>query len=425
MIFWSGAVEDDGKGPVEKGAHFYKSLQMDGNGNVINKRNAWSTRSVVYVRLIPPGAADTVHYRLQIPETAGDSITLKARLNYRKFQWMEHAVRLRRRARSAVTRPRSTQDYDNRRIHLHGATRHGVGQGQADPRPADRRRLVERGVAARAAEDGAGARAEGGAQAGGLDALERLRHRLPAAGRSEARARRHSRASRRSTPKNPDGWVNIGRVRVQEGNVAGAREVLERALALAPDLARANYFMSRVREGGGQAAEASSRRCRRSSRNTRSDRVVRNDAGRNLFLLRRYREAIEQFEQALAIDPEDLQAHYNLMLCYNGIGDAGAIEGAPGTLSALQGRRVGAGDHRPVSAQEPRRQQRAPVHPRAPGCGPLARRRRRRVATSAAACSGAGPCDEARRQRAGRLARPGHRRKLGLNRGLSPVHTGH
>src|SRR6185436_8690656 len=47
-IFWSGAV-NDGNGPVEKGAHFYKSLQVDGNGNVIDKRNAWSTRSVVYV----------------------------------------------------------------------------------------------------------------------------------------------------------------------------------------------------------------------------------------------------------------------------------------------------------------------------------------------------------------------------------------
>ena len=68
-IFWSGEVEDGGKGPVEKGAHFYRSLQMDAHGNPINKRNAWSTRAVVYVRLIPPGAADTVHYRLQIPET--------------------------------------------------------------------------------------------------------------------------------------------------------------------------------------------------------------------------------------------------------------------------------------------------------------------------------------------------------------------
>jgi len=86
-IFWSGMVEDNGRGPVEKGAHFYRSLQVDAHGNLINKRNAWATRAVVYVHLIPPGAADTVHYRVQIPENAGDKITLHARLCYRKFAW--------------------------------------------------------------------------------------------------------------------------------------------------------------------------------------------------------------------------------------------------------------------------------------------------------------------------------------------------
>jgi hypothetical protein len=30
---------------------------------------------------------------------------------------------------------------------------------------------------------------------------------------------------------------------------------------------------------------------------------------------------VKEFEQTLSIDPEDLQAHYNLMLCYNGLGD--------------------------------------------------------------------------------------------------------
>src|SRR5262249_1512891 len=44
VLFWSGKVEDDGKGPVEKSAHFYRSLQVDAHGNPINKRNAWSSR---------------------------------------------------------------------------------------------------------------------------------------------------------------------------------------------------------------------------------------------------------------------------------------------------------------------------------------------------------------------------------------------
>src|SRR5262249_59913718 len=39
------------------------------------------------VRLSPPGAADTIHYRLNIPENCGDHIYLRAKVNYRKFSW--------------------------------------------------------------------------------------------------------------------------------------------------------------------------------------------------------------------------------------------------------------------------------------------------------------------------------------------------
>jgi hypothetical protein len=87
VLLHSGSVADGGKGPVEPGAHFYRSLQLDAHGNPINKRNAWSTRSVAYVRLVPPGAADTIHYRLDIPPDAGDKIVLRAKVNYRKFAW--------------------------------------------------------------------------------------------------------------------------------------------------------------------------------------------------------------------------------------------------------------------------------------------------------------------------------------------------
>ena len=51
------------------------------------------------------------------------------------------------------------------------------------------------------------------------------------------------------------------------------------------------------------------------------DRVVRNQMGRLLFLQRQYAEAVRAFEHVLAIDPADLQAHYNLMLCYRGLGE--------------------------------------------------------------------------------------------------------
>src|SRR5205814_8086078 len=49
--------------------------------------------------------------------------------------------------------------------------------------------------------------------------------------------------------------------------------------------------------------------------------VVLNDLGRVQFLQKRYANAVQTLNQVLAIDPEDLQAHYNLMLCYRGLGD--------------------------------------------------------------------------------------------------------
>jgi tetratricopeptide (TPR) repeat protein len=56
------------------------------------------------------------------------------------------------------------------------------------------------------------------------------------------------------------------------------------------------------------------------------DRVVRNELGRIYFLQKKYSDAVKEFETTLTIDPEDLQAHYNLMLCYNGLGDDGKAE---------------------------------------------------------------------------------------------------
>ncbi|MGA2436206.1 MAG: multiheme c-type cytochrome, partial [Bryobacteraceae bacterium] len=87
VIFWSGMVEDGGRGPVEPGAHFYRAFLLDADGNAINKRNAWAARSTLYVRLIPPGAADVAHYCVRIPKDARGPITLTAKLNYRKFAY--------------------------------------------------------------------------------------------------------------------------------------------------------------------------------------------------------------------------------------------------------------------------------------------------------------------------------------------------
>jgi len=114
--------------------------------------------------------------------------------------------------------------------------------------------------------------------------------------------------------------ANIGRAAVQEGDMDRARTVLDKALALSPDLARAHFFYAKVMRADGNY-EGAADHLRKVLTQYPRDRVALNDLGRILFLQRKYSEAVKVLESVLAIDPEDLQAHYNLMLCYNGLGD--------------------------------------------------------------------------------------------------------
>jgi tetratricopeptide (TPR) repeat protein len=333
-IFWSGMVEDDGKGPVEKGAHFYRSLQVDAHGNPINKRNAWSTRAVVYVRLIPPGAADTVHFRMKVPEKTGGKIILTARLLYRKFSWFgtqfafagepEKAANTNQTttpqsASGAVAPASVTSDYDDRKFVFTQSLR-GVSAKEEKipdlpivtvaqnavtldvlpanaPTPLPKTQLAKEDWQ-RWNDYGIGLLLQGDLKAAQA-AFEKITE---------------------VDPQNPDGWVNIGRAALQEGDIARARTVLEKALAINPTLARANFFYGSLMKSTGDYDQAAAH-FQIVLAQYPHDRVALNNLGRVLFLQRKYADAVKVLQQVLTVDPEDLQAHYNLMLCYNGLGD--------------------------------------------------------------------------------------------------------
>jgi tetratricopeptide (TPR) repeat protein len=120
-------------------------------------------------------------------------------------------------------------------------------------------------------------------------------------------------------PGYADGWVNVGRVALREGLLDDAAAAMARALEIDPDLAKAHYFTGVVLKERGQYDEALAA-FRLASDQYPRDRVVLNDIGRVLFLQRRYDEAVEALQAVLAVDPEDLMAHYNLMLCFKGLG---------------------------------------------------------------------------------------------------------
>ena len=317
-IFWSGATKDDGKGPVDPGAHFYRSLQVDAHGNPINKRNAWSTRAVVYVRLIPPGAADTVHYRVHIPPAAGDKITLHARLLYRKFSWFGTQFSFAGEP-DPLSKALVSADYDDRPF-VFTAPLKGVSAKQEAIPDVPIVTVAENSVTLPVIAANAPA-----AAVRTISKKEEWQRwndygiGLFLQGDLKAAAQAFQKITE-ADPGNPDGWVNLGRVAVQEGDMTRARTVLEKALALNPNLARSNYFFARVQRSEGDYAGASQSLQKVLAQYPR-DRVALNDLGRIYFLQKNYSEAVKTLQQVLTIDPEDLQAHYNLMLCYNGLGN--------------------------------------------------------------------------------------------------------
>jgi Flp pilus assembly protein TadD len=318
-IFWSGRVEDDGRGPVEKGAHFYRSYLLDAAGNPIDKRNAWQARSLLYVRLIPPGAADVAHFRVQLPPDVKGPVTLEAKLNYRKF--------------------------------MHFYTQYvyagKAGAGEADKHHDSRaysfeKTNIPKNVSGRIKDEIPDlpivtlARAEAHLETG--DA--RLEPAWEPVIRKEDRERWNDwgiglllqgdlkgaeYAFRRVTEAEPgyaDGWLNVARALIQEGQTDAAKPYLAKARELGPNLGRVHFFRALVEKADGDydAALASLRQV---EAQYPRDRVVLNQIGRILFLKRQYREAVAALEKVLAVDPEDLQAHYTLMLAYRGLGDNG------------------------------------------------------------------------------------------------------
>jgi hypothetical protein len=80
----SGGLDRD-TGEVDPWSHFVNAYVIDREGNRIDRRNPEHIFTALYNHQIPPGAADTVHFVLRIPEDAGPDLTLDARLQYRKF----------------------------------------------------------------------------------------------------------------------------------------------------------------------------------------------------------------------------------------------------------------------------------------------------------------------------------------------------
>ena len=75
----------DEAGSVNEWSHFVNTYMLDRSGSRIDRRNAQDIFVPLYSHQIPPGAAQTVHYRLDVPDNVSAPINVNVRLLYRKF----------------------------------------------------------------------------------------------------------------------------------------------------------------------------------------------------------------------------------------------------------------------------------------------------------------------------------------------------
>ncbi len=327
IVFWNGRITaPDGDGPVDPSAHFYRAYMLDEHGNLINKRNAWATRTILYSNTIPPGAADTVRYRLEIPPDCGDTLTLEAKLHYRKFNWWHTQW-----AYAGVRDPEDTdfqvgKGYDDGRWVWTGDTSDVAGKIKAIPNLP----IVTMASAEATLKVSVG----GNSDSRPIDSQpspENTRERwndygigLLLQGDLKAAQVAFSKVTE-IEPTYLDGWVNIARCRIAEGDMSGAETMLEKAFEIQktlppenPHRAKVHYFYALVQETYGNydtAIEHLQHAAAQFPRDTR----VRNKLGRMYFLKRNYETALAEFQKTLEVDPEDLDAHYNMMRCYRAL----------------------------------------------------------------------------------------------------------
>jgi hypothetical protein len=89
IIGRSGALDSERE--VDPWSHFVNVFMLDREGNRIARRNPQDIFVPLYNNQIPPGAAATVHYEMQLPEQLNAPVTIEVKLQYRKFdkQYMD------------------------------------------------------------------------------------------------------------------------------------------------------------------------------------------------------------------------------------------------------------------------------------------------------------------------------------------------
>jgi len=341
VIGRSGGLDPAAGREVDRWAHFVNVFMLDRDGNRINRRNPQDIFVPLYNHQIPPGAAWTVHYALDLPASVASSVTVNVKLQYRKFD-AEYMRYVARNARPGDEPLRGSAPGDA-----------SPGGGYDNPLPITT--LAEDEVTFPVAAAGGEPAAAPPAAAPKIPEWQRWNDYgigLLVKGKAELRQAEEAFAAVERLGRF-DGPLNLARVHFEEGRVDEAAADLVRAAAHADPapppwtLAWLSGQMNR-QQGRLEEAETNFRKVledRTPEMLARGfdfslDYEVRNLLGLTLHDLAsqcrgpdaaaRRRELLEeaarQFGRTLASDSENVAAHYNLQLIHGQLGDDAKAE---------------------------------------------------------------------------------------------------
>ncbi len=284
-FFESGVL--DAAGRLDAGADRLETLVIDENGEHMDRRQPQDIRLPLYNNGIGPGAARTVHYRVTVPRDARGGIRLTAGTHYRKFSRDYTTFSL---GAAHPSLPVTTLASDTVVLPV---------AGSRVPHPAS--------AAARGNSDPAWLRWNdygiGLFQQGDLKGASRAWTRVA-----------------ELAPDEPDGPLNRARAEIAEGRLADAKASLAEAEKRRPGWGKTAFFRATVAKDEGRLADAETD-LKAVLEKFPLDRVAWNNLGLVYWLDGKFPEAIAAYQKTLAIDAEDLNAHYNLMRIYRAAGD--------------------------------------------------------------------------------------------------------
>ncbi len=279
----SGFIKPDGY--LDESAHTYKTYLVMPDGTFNDKHHIWRTRVIAQNNQIHSGRSDVARYRFSIPENIAESgVRLRARLRYRRFTRVFSDYVLGK----SVDYPIVTMAIAEYAMRVGGNTAIPAVPGAKTVMP-DWRRWNNYAIAM----------------------FDNRQFALAADA--------FTRVAEMEESYRPMAHVNRALALIELDRWDDGAKLIDAAIEANPKLMRAVFQRARIRTRRGQLADAEAD-IRRVLADFPRDRLSLQQLGELSKVKRDYQTAQSTYEQILQIDPEDVGAHYNLMLVYRKLG---------------------------------------------------------------------------------------------------------